>query len=101
MPELVEPKLKQYQKLKQALATYRLLAKNPAPFQLFVEKSINPGDNLPQVEELRKFLSKVGDLPEEQSDSNTKKSNRYTGKLVAGVKKFQLRHGINADGVIR
>ena len=34
LPELVEPKLKQYQKLKQALATYRLLAKNPATFSI-------------------------------------------------------------------
>jgi murein L,D-transpeptidase YcbB/YkuD len=100
LPESVEPKLKQYQKLKKALATYRLLAKNPAPFQLFVNKSINPGGNLPQAEELREFLSKVGDLPEEESDRNNKKSNRYTGKLVAGVKQFQLRNGINADGVL-
>ena len=100
LPELVEPKLKQYQKLKLALATYCLLAKNPAPFRLFVNKSINPGSNLPQAEELGKFLSNVGDLPEAQSASNAKKSNRYTGKLVAGVKKFQLRHGMNADGVL-
>jgi len=100
LPELVEPKLKQYQKLKQVLVTYRLLAKDPVPFQLFVNKSITPGDNLPQSEELREFLVKTGDLAEEQSDSNAKKSNRYTGKLVAGVKKFQLRHGMNADGVL-
>ncbi|MDD1618726.1 MAG: L,D-transpeptidase family protein [Methylococcaceae bacterium] len=100
LPELVEPKLKQYQKLKQALATYRLLAKDPVHFQLFVNKSIPPGGNLPQAEELREFLVKTGDLAEEQSDSNAKKSNRYTGNLVAGVKNFQLRHGMNADGVL-
>jgi murein L,D-transpeptidase YcbB/YkuD len=100
LPELVEPKLKQYQKLKLALATYCLLAKNPTPFQLFVNKPINPGGNLAQAEELREFLVKTGDLPEAQSASNAKKSNRYTGKLVTGVKKFQLRHGMNADGVL-
>ncbi len=101
LPELVEPKLKQYQKLKQALATYRLLAKNPVPFQLFITKSINPGSNFPQAKELGEFLAKLGDLPEEQSsDSNTKNPNRYSGKLVAGVKNFQLRHGMNADGVL-
>ena len=100
LPELVEPKLKQYQKLKQVLATYRMLAKDPVPFQLFVNKSITPGGNLPQAEELREFLVKTGDLAEEQSDSNAKKSNRYTGNLVAGVKNFQLRHGMNADGVL-
>jgi len=100
LPEIVEPKLKQYQKLKQALTTYRLLAKNSIPFKLFVNKSIAPGGNLLQADELRKFLTSVGDLPEEQHDSNVKKSLRYTSALVAGVKKFQLRHGINADGVL-
>ena len=100
LPELVEPKLKQYQKLKQALATYRLLANNPTPFQLFVNKPINPGGNLAQAEELREFLVKTGDFPEEQSNSNTNKANQYTGNLVAGVKNFQLRNGINADGVL-
>jgi murein L,D-transpeptidase YcbB/YkuD len=100
LPELVEPKLKQYQKLKQALAKYRSLAKTQVPFQLLVNKSINPGGNLPQAKELGKFLAKLGDLPEEESYSNTKNSTTYTGKIVAGVKKFQLRHGINADGVL-
>jgi murein L,D-transpeptidase YcbB/YkuD len=100
LPELVEPKLKQYQKLKQALASYRLLANNPVLFALFVNKPINPGGNLPQAEELSEFLAKLGDLPDQQNDSNTKKSNRYTGELVEGVKKFQLRHGMNADGVL-
>jgi murein L,D-transpeptidase YcbB/YkuD len=100
LPESVEPKLKQYKKLKQALATYRLLAKTSVPFTLFINKSINPGGNLPQAKELSEFLAKLGDLPEEQKDSNTKKSNRYTGRLVSGVKNFQLRHGMNADGVL-
>ena len=100
LPELVEPKLKQYKKLKQALATYRALAKAPVPFTLFVNKSINPGGNLPQAKELSEYLAKLGDLLEGQDDTGTKKSNRYTGNLVAGVKNFQLRHGMNADGVL-
>jgi L,D-transpeptidase YcbB len=100
LPELAEPKLKQYQKLKQALANYRLLAKTPITFELFLTKPVNPGGNLSQAEELREFLVKTGDISEEQSDSNTKRSNRYTDNLVAGVKKFQLRHGMNADGVL-
>ena len=100
LPDLVEPKLKQYQKLKQALANYRLLDKTPAAFELVLTKPVNPGGSLPQAEELREFLVKTGDLPEEPSVSDAKKSNRYTGKLVEGVKKFQLRHGMNADGVL-
>ena len=99
LPELVEPKLKQYKKLKQALANYRLLASNPALIQFFDKKSINLGSNLPQAEALREFLSKTGDLPEDKSDSDIKKSNRYSGELVEGIKKFQIRNGINAKGV--
>ena len=99
LPLLVEPKLQQYQKLKAALATYRLLAGKSPPFQLRIEKSIKPGDNLSQFEELQQFLATVGDIPEE-SDSGTSKSMRYTGKIVAGVKKFQQRHGLNSDGIV-
>jgi L,D-transpeptidase YcbB len=100
LPLLVEPKLQQYHKLKSALATYRLLAKKLLPFQLLIEKSINPGDNLLQIEELRRFLAAVGDMPEVADRGDTRKSRRYAGKIVAGVKKFQQRHGLNADGVI-
>jgi len=99
LPLLVEPKLHQYQKLKSALAAYRLLARKSPPFQLRIEKTINPGGNLRQIGELQQFLAAIGDMPVE-SYSDIKKSTRYTGKIVAGVKKFQLRHGMNADGVI-
>jgi len=98
LDRLVEPKLQQYQKLKSALGTYRLLAKKSPPFQLRIEKTINPGDNFRQIEELQRFLVTVGDMP--AGDSGARKSTRYTGKIVAGVKKFQHRHGLNADGVI-
>ncbi|MDD1636970.1 MAG: L,D-transpeptidase family protein [Methylococcaceae bacterium] len=101
LPLLVEPKLQQYQKLKSALATYRLLARKSPPFQLRIEKSINPGGNLRQIEELQRFLVTVGDMPEEgDNGDDAGKSIRYMGKIVTAVKKFQQRHGLNADGVI-
>ena len=99
LPLSVEPKLQQYQKLKSALASYRLLAKKLPPFQLHAEKPINPGDHLRQLEELQRFLTAVGDMPDEGA-GGVGKATLYTGKIVAGVKKFQLRHGLNADGVI-
>lgn len=97
LPLLVEPKLPQYQKLKAALATYKILAQKTAMLQLHAEKSINPGDSLPQVQELQRFLVAVGDMPE--LGSNTK-STQYADKVVKGVKKFQLEHGLDADGVM-
>ena len=99
LPSLVEPKLQQYQKLKSALAAYRLLAKKSPPLQLRTEKPINPGDNFRQLDELQRFLVSVGDMPDE-SANGVGKSTHYTGKTVAGVKRFQQRHGLNADGVI-
>jgi murein L,D-transpeptidase YcbB/YkuD len=100
LPLKVEPKLRQYQKLKEALAAYRLLAAKLPHFELNIGKSIRPGGNLPQLEELREFLISTGDLPEGNRDSRAKKSIRYTGNIVAAVKNFQLRHGLNPDGVI-
>ncbi|MGZ8225597.1 MAG: L,D-transpeptidase family protein [Methylococcaceae bacterium] len=99
LPAQVEPKLQQYQKLKSALANYRKLAAQSTHFTFNVTKSILPGDNIPQLQELREFLIASGDLAEEPF-TDTDKSTRYTDKIVAGVKKFQQRHGLNADGVI-
>ena len=99
LPSLVEPKLQQYQKLKSALAAYRLLAKKSPSSSLHFEKPVSPGDNYRQLDELQRYLVMVGDMPGE-ADSGAAKSMQYTGKIVAGVKKFQQRHGLNADGVI-
>ncbi|MDP2903151.1 MAG: L,D-transpeptidase family protein [Methylovulum sp.] len=98
LPGLVEPKLRQYQKLKSALADYRGLAGKAMPFQLAFNKAIRPGDTLPQLDELRQMLTTLGDLPEEINVAD--KSTRYSDKMVAGIKKFQHRHGLAADGVI-
>jgi len=97
LPSLVEPKLPQYQKLKAALANYKVLAQKTATLQLHADKSINPGDSFPQVQDLQQFLIAVGDM-QEQSSNN--KSTQYNDKVIKGVKQFQLEHGLGADGVM-
>jgi len=97
LPLLVEPKLPQYQKLKVALATYKILAQKTVNLQLHFDKSINPGDSFPQLNELRQFLVAVGDM---QDETGIKQSTQYTDKIVKGVKRFQQRHGLGADGVM-
>ncbi len=100
LPLSIEPKLKQYQKLKQALANYRELAVNAPPFKLNIQKTLHPGETHPQITELRRFLSTVGDLPEDKKVISAEKSSLYTDAIAAGVKKFQKRHGLTADGHI-
>lgn len=99
LPDWVEPRLRQYQQLKSALASYRELANNVTPLYLNLGQTLKPGGTFNQAEELWQFLSQTGDLPE-SSETATGPLNRYSEKLVTAVKKFQFRHGLAADGAI-
>ena len=96
LPLALEPKLKQYSKLKLALATYRLLASQEPELHLTTTRAVRHAESLSQSEQLRRFLRMVGDL---QSNSDSK-AGHYHPDLVASIKKFQQRHGINPDGVL-
>ncbi|MEQ1530815.1 MAG: L,D-transpeptidase family protein [Methylococcales bacterium] len=95
-----EPKLRQYQKLKTALVQYRELANQFNALNLVIDKSVKPGNELPQSEALRELLIALGDLPADKSGANHTTTKVYNNELAAGVKKFQLRHGMNGDGVL-
>jgi murein L,D-transpeptidase YcbB/YkuD len=98
------PHLAQYERLREALAQYRALAghpgwKSPLP-------PLPPGDrgSLPKLEPgqpyagaplLRDRLVALGDLP-----ASTAPSAIYAEALASGVRAFQQRHGLAADGVI-
>ena len=99
LPSLVEPKLKQYQQLKAALASYQSLEKSTVTMHLPFFQPVKPEENLPQARELQRYLIQTGDLPTIENDQ-TLVSNRYSGLLVKGIKNFQYRHGLTADGVI-
>lgn len=96
----VEPKLHQYQKLKKALAHYRELAAQAPLLALAVNKAVRVGDAFPQAEELKRFLAETGDLPEIETSAKAKSAARYDRQLSEGVKNFQFRHGLAADGVL-
>jgi murein L,D-transpeptidase YcbB/YkuD len=94
----VEPPYPGYKRTIQALHSYRLLAAmqdtgQPLPK---VKKTVEPGKSYPGVPQLARFLHLVGDLPE--SVQIPEDDNVYQGPLVAAVKRFQDRHGLDPDG---
>ncbi len=93
----VEPPFAGYRRTEQALARYIELARAEEEVKLpDVTKPIEPGHSYPGVPRLVRFLRLVGDLPTDAtlpSDPGT-----YDGSLVDGVKHFQRRHGLDADG---
>jgi murein L,D-transpeptidase YcbB/YkuD len=93
--DALEPKLKLYAYLKSALARYQTLAKESPAAQFNLPAKFKPGDHHPDVPALRQLLARLGDAPESTTHSET-----YDPELAKAVTRFQLRHGLGADGVI-
>jgi len=98
----MEPKIPLYAALRQALAHYRLLAHEPTVAVAWEESlpaltrtKLEPGQDYSGTTGLARRLVLLGDLP-----VGTVPGKRYEGELVEGVKSFQLRHGMEPDGVI-
>ena len=93
----VEPPYYGYQRTELALQTYLALAdKDHSPPLPDVQKTLAPGDAYPGAEALAQRLQLLGDLP--QGPVTDAKPGIYQGALVDGVKHFQTRHGLGADG---
>lgn len=95
-----EPQLDQYGALRRELARYRALAGGP-PLELPAPArrapSVHAGDAFADLAALVRLLVAVGDLP---ADAVTPANGVYDGALVDGVRRFQSRHGLTADGVL-
>lgn len=91
----VAPALPMYERLRQALARYRRLAEDDTLRPLPVVKKVEPGTSYTGLAELRNLLVALGDSP-----ATAVQPARYEGQIVDAVKRFQLRHGLDADGVI-
>jgi murein L,D-transpeptidase YcbB/YkuD len=97
--EQVEPPIPGYRRSILALQAYMELARRD-DWELLpsVKKTVAPGDTYPGVPRLARLLRLVGDLP---ADANVPADSLvYQGALVDAVKKFQSRHGRDADGRI-
>jgi L,D-transpeptidase YcbB len=98
----VEPAWGEYQRTLQALHNYREFARvsSGEPLPAFGEhvSSIKPGDSYSGLARLKRSLIVFGDLqPEILGGSN---DEVYEETLVSAIKTFQVRHGLDADGVI-
>lgn len=94
--DAAEPRLAIYHPLKATLAEYRKLAMQPAPPlpALPSKRAIEAGAAYAGARELAERLALLGDLAPDagaQGDS-------YSAELAQAVKRFQDRHGLDADG---
>lgn len=92
----LEPRPAGYWRTKKALGDYLALVQEgegesiPMP-----DFPLKPGDSYSGTASLRERLKRFGDLPKDAVDSPP---NIYGGALVAAVKHFQRRHGLDPDG---
>ncbi len=94
----LQPHLAQYRLLREMLPRYRSLAADPAVVSLQpITRVVHPGDAYGDVGLLRRRLVALGDLA---GDVPTRDPSRYEGRIIDGVKHFQIRHGLEPDGVL-
>lgn len=87
-----------YNSLMQALAVYRELQKNPSmnqPLPAVPNGKLTEGQPYTGLPALIERLTLLGDLPQ-----GTPARPLYDTTVVAGVKSFQERHGLEPDGVL-
>jgi len=92
------PTSRGYVALKQELKHYKTLAANGGwPEFPAGKQAIKPGAGDARLPVLRQILAVTGDLPAAEASNQTP---TYDAATEAAVKRFQLRHGVEADGVI-
>ena len=93
------PPLALYRGLRTLLVRYRDLAADPLLQSAFVPARIlRPGDAYAGVAALCRLLVALGDFPGETPAPTA--LSTYEGAVVDAVRHFQMRHGLDPDGVI-
>src|SRR6202023_2862743 len=95
----VEPVFYHYKLLKDALARYRKIAlEAPATALPPVTASLKVGDRYAGAGALRHLLDVLGDLP--PGAQGPQAEDVFDPDLSRGVRAFQERHGLSADGAL-
>jgi len=93
------PPLALYRALRSMLVRYRALAADPMlQPPLPPATAVRPGESYAGLGALYRLLVGLGDLPADAPAPSA--SSVYEGTLVDAVEHFQLRHGLEADGVL-
>jgi murein L,D-transpeptidase YcbB/YkuD len=96
----LQPRLLHYQFLKNGLARYRMVERDTSLVPLpALPRVVKPGSRLLAARRLRHLLAATGDLGR-ATHTEAEADILYSTDLVAGVKQFQIRHGLQPDGVI-
>ena len=92
------PALIQYRLLRTALAKYRTLRAAGVNASPPATATVHPGEPYIELNALTRQLRALGDLPPDSGPPSD--TMLYEGDVVAAVKRFQSRHGLDTDGVI-
>jgi murein L,D-transpeptidase YcbB/YkuD len=93
----LQPPLAQYRNLRIHLARYRRLAAETPFIPLPAAAVVRPGEPYAGARALRSRLVALGDLPADSADVG---GEVYAGPVVEGVRRFQVRHALEPDGVL-
>jgi murein L,D-transpeptidase YcbB/YkuD len=92
------PPLVLYRNLREMLRRYRDLAADSALARNRVpDRTVRPGDSAADLGSLFELLGRLGDL---SASPPVPLSETYDEPLVGAVKRFQQRHGLEADGIV-
>ena len=92
--ELLRPQHPVYSELRAALARYRDIQQRGGWQPVPAGPTLKPGMTDSRVLDLRQRLSATDDMPASDLDSTL-----FDGNVESGVKRFQQRHGLEADGI--
>ncbi len=92
-----QPKAYRYRALQKALVRYVRIAEAGGWPQTILHGTLKPSQSDEGVKALRKRLHITG---EDAGCANVLDDTRYEGCIVDAVKRFQRRHGLDADGVV-
>jgi len=100
--DALQPPFAHYARARRTLAAYRALERAGEPERVpdlpKSQAKVAPGSNWSGVPQLAARLRRLGDLS--PGAAGRSDASVYGGALVEAVKRFQQRHGLDADGVV-